>query len=140
MSNKLFSDPKLTDAVTIARESIEVGLNDSGVAVVRVALARGKGTGTQEVPVADLPAFCDALEGYSRDGITKIQRTMSAVDMLHATIATDEDDSSVVTFRVGGGKGSKPTRVSQTALAGVVSFLRENLGRIEAAAEKIAKV
>lgn len=137
--SKLFLAATLTDPTAIARDTMEVGLNEAQTPVVRFALARGKGTGSQEVPVSDLPAFVDALEGYSRDGINKIQRTLNAVDMLHATIGLDEDDSSIVTFRVGGGKGSKPTRVSQGSLAGVVAFLREVTPQINKAAKNLNK-
>ena len=50
---KLFVNTAAASALQTARDSIEVGLNDDGVTVVRVAFARGKGTGAQEIPVAD---------------------------------------------------------------------------------------
>lgn len=135
---RLFSDPKLTDSITIARESLEVGLNDAGIPVVRFALARGKGTGQQEVPVTEFPAFLDALGDYAEQGITEAAvRQLSPVDMLHATINLNEDGE--IAFRVGGGKGSKPTRLNPAALPGVVSFLRDVMPQITKAAEGIAK-
>ena len=130
---KLFSNNTVASALTTARESIEVGLNDEGTPVVRVAFARGKGTGAQEIPVADLPAVIDALAGYADNGINKSAKIFSPVDMLHATITMNEDDR--VTFRVGSGKGAKPTNLAPTELAGVVAFLREVLPQVQKAAK-----
>lgn len=135
-SARLFADPKLTDAVTIARESIEVGLSEAGIPVVRFALARGKGTGQQEVAVSEFPAFLDALGDYAENGVNEqAGKVLSPVDMLHATIGMTEEGE--VAFRVGGGKGSKPTRLAPTSLPGVVKFFRDNMGRIESAAASI---
>lgn len=130
---KLFINNSVASALQTARDSIEVGLNDDGVSVVRVAFARGKGTGAQEIPVADLPAVIDALAGYADNGINKSAKIFSAVDMLHATITMNEDDR--VTFRVGSGKGAKPTNLAPNELGDIVAFLRETLPAIQKAAK-----
>lgn len=130
---KLFVNNSVASALQTARDSIEVGLNDDGVSVVRVAFARGKGTGSQEIPVADLPAVIDALAGYADNGINKSAKIFSAVDMLHATITMNEDDR--VTFRVGSGKGAKPTNLAPSELSEVCNFLRETLPAIQKAAK-----
>jgi hypothetical protein len=130
---KLFAQTVVASALATARDTIEVGLNDDGVTVVRFALARGKGTGAQEVPVTDFPAVIDALAGYADNGINKSAKIFSPVDMLHATITMNEEDR--VTFRVGSGKGAKPTNLAPTELAGVVAFLRETLPAIQKAAK-----
>jgi hypothetical protein len=132
---KLFAATVNQSAVAVARETIEVGLNDDGVTVVKVAFARGKGTGSQEIPVADMPAIIDALAGYAENGIQKSAKVFSPVDMLHATIGLNEDDR--VQFRVGSGKGAKPTNLSTDEMAGVVAFLREVLPTVQAAAKKL---
>jgi len=132
---KLFATTVNQSAVAVARETIEVGLNDDGVTVVKVAFARGKGTGSQEIPVADMPAIIDALAGYAENGIHKSAKVFSPVDMLHATIGLNEDDR--VQFRVGSGKGAKPTNLSPDEMAGVVAFLREVLPTVQAAAKKL---
>jgi hypothetical protein len=134
---KLFAASVNTSAVATARESIEVGLNDDGVPVVKFALARGKGTGAQEVPVADLPAFIEALSGYATNGINKSAKAFSPVDMLHATIGYNEDDR--VSFRVGTGKGAKPTHLAQDEMSGIVAFLNEVLPAIQKAAKSVSK-
>ena len=134
---KLFVDTSAASALLTARESIEVGLNDDGVAVVKFALARGKGTGAQEVPVEDLPAFIEALSGYATNGINKSAKVFSAVDMLHATITMNENDR--IAFRIGTGKGAKPTHLAPEELAGVVSFLRDTLPTVQKAAVAVAK-
>lgn len=130
---KLFVNTAAASALQTARDSIEVGLNDDGVTVVRVAFARGKGTGAQEIPVADFPAVIDALAGYAENGINKSAKTFSPVDMLHATISMTEDDR--VTFRVGSGKGAKPTNLAPSEMAEVVNFLRDTLPAIQKAAK-----
>jgi hypothetical protein len=134
---KLFASTVNTSALAVARDTIEVGLNDDGVPVVRFALARGKGTGAQEIPVADLPAFIEALSGYAANGINKSAKVFSPVDMLHATIAMNEDDR--VQFRVGSGKGAKPTHLAPTEMNEVVAFLREVAPAVEKAAKSVKK-
>ena len=132
---KLFAATVNQSAVAIARESIEVGVTDEGVTVVKVAFARGKGTGSQEIPVSDLPAVIDALAGYAEHGINKTAKVFSPVDMLHATIGLNEDDR--VSFRVGSGKGAKPTHLSPNEMGDVVAFLREVLPTVQKAAKNL---
>lgn len=132
---KLFAATVNQSAVAIARESIEVGMNDDGVTVVKVAFARGKGTGSQEIPVADLPAIIEALNGYATNGINKSAKVFSPVDMLHATIGLNEEDR--VSFRVGSGKGAKPTHLSPDEMPGVVAFLTEVLPAVQKAAKSL---
>jgi hypothetical protein len=134
---KLFVNTTAASAVATARDSIEVGLNDAGVPVVRFALARGKGTGAQEVPVEDLPAFIEALNGYAVNGLNRTAKALSTVDMLHATIAMNDDDR--IAFRIGTGKGAKPTNMAPEELPGVVAFLNEVSPVVIAAAKKIKK-
>jgi hypothetical protein len=132
---KLFVSTVSASALAIARDSIEVGVNDSGIAVVKVAFARGKGTGSQEIPVADMPAVIEALSGYAENGLNRSVKVFSPVDMLHATIGLNEDDR--ITFRVGSGKGAKPTNLATDELSQVVAFLREVLPTVQAAAKKL---
>lgn len=132
---KLFASTVAASALQTARDTMEVALNDEGTPVVRVAFARGKGTGSQEIPVSDLPAVIEALSGYAQNGINKSAKIFSPVDMLHATIAMNEDDR--VTFRVGSGKGAKPTHLAPSELSEVVAFLREVSPTIQAAAGKL---
>lgn len=133
--SKLFASTVNQSAVAIARESIEVGVNEDGVTVVTVAFAKGKGTGRQEIPVADFAAFIDALDGYAQNGLNRSAKALSTVDMLHATIAMNDDDR--VAFRIGTGKGAKPTHLAPEELPQVVGFLREVAPMIEKAVKKI---
>jgi len=110
-------------------------MNDDGIAVVKVAFARGKGTGAQEIPVADFPAVIDALAGYAENGIQKSAKIFSPVDMLHATISLNEDDR--VTFRVGSGKGAKPTHLAPNEMSDVVAFLRDVLPQVQKAVKSL---
>lgn len=132
---KLFASTVNLSAVAVARESIEVGINDAGTPVVRVAFARGKGTGAQEIPVSDLPAVIEALNGYAVNGLNRSAKVFSPVDMLHATMSLNEDDR--IQFRVGSGKGAKPTNLGTDELSQVVQFLNEVLPTVQAAAKKL---
>ena len=132
---KLFAATVNQSAVAIARDTIEVGVNDAGSPVVKVAFARGKGTGSQEIPVADLPAVIEALSGYADNGINKSAKVFSPVDMLHATIGLNEDDR--ISFRVGSGKGAKPTNLAPDEIGAVVDFLREVLPAVQKAAKSL---
>ena len=132
---KLFVSTVSASALAIARDSIEVGVNDAGIAVVKVAFARGKGTGAQEIPVADMPSVIEALAGYAENGLNRSVKVFSPVDMLHATIGLNEDDR--ITFRVSSGKGAKPTNLATDELSQVVTFLREVLPTVQAAAKKL---
>jgi hypothetical protein len=137
MAQKLFASAVNSSALAVARDTIEVGVNDAGTTVVKVAFARGKGTGSQEIPVADLPAVIDALSGYAENGLNRSAKVFSPVDMLHATIGLNEDDR--IQFRVSSGKGAKPTNLTTEELPGIVAFLRENLSVIQTAANKLKK-
>lgn len=132
---KLFAATVNQSAVAIARDTIEVGVNDAGSPVVKVAFARGKGTGSQEIPVADLPAVIEALSGYAENGINKSAKVFSPVDMLHATIGLNEDDR--IQFRVGSGKGAKPTNLATDEIGAVVDFLREVLPAVQKATKSL---
>ena len=132
---KLFVNTAAPSALSTARDSIEVGFNDDGIPVVRFALARGKGTGAQEVPVADLGAFIEALDGYAKNGLNRSAKALGTVDMLHATISMNEDDR--IAFRIGTGKGAKPTHVAPEELGEVVGFLRDTLPAVLSAATSL---
>ena len=134
---KLFVDTTVASALATARESIEVGVNDDGVTVVKFALARGKGTGAQEIPVAELGAFIEALNGYAVNGLNRTAKSLSCTDMLHATINMNDDDR--ISFRAANGKGAKPTNLAPGELPGVIGFLREVQPMVEAAAKKLKK-
>jgi hypothetical protein len=122
-ANKLFENNAITmNAVQTARSTIEIGLNDSGKKVVSVAFCGGKGTSKQEIPAEEFSQVIEALAHYSENGITRSQRSLSAVDQLHSTIAYD--DEGMITFRLGTGKGMKPTKIHPDQLNDVVSFLR----------------
>jgi hypothetical protein len=134
---KLFVDTTVASALATARESIEVGVNEDGVTVVKFALARGKGTGAQEIPVSELPAFIEALNGYAVNGLNRTAKSLSCTDMLHATINMNDDDR--ISFRAANGKGAKPTNLAPGELPGVIGFLREVQPMVEAAAGKLKK-
>lgn len=132
---KLFHSESTMSAVDNARQTIEVGMNDDGVPTVKFALARGKGTGSQEIPVAEFAAFIEALSGYAEGGLNRTQKQLSPVDTLHATITLTEEER--ISFRVSSGKGAKPTSLLPAEIGGVVAFLREVTPMIERAVKKV---
>jgi hypothetical protein len=122
-ANKLFENNAVTmNAVQTARSSIEIGVNEGGERVISVAFCGGKGTSKQEIPISEFAQVIDALSHYNENGITRNQRSMSAVDQLHSTIAYDDD--GLIQFRLGTGKGVKPTKIHPDQLSDVISFLR----------------
>lgn len=132
---KLFSSESTTSAVDTARQTIEVGLNEAGVPVVKFSLARGKGTGSQEIPVAEFAGFIEALSGYAEHGLNRTQKALSVTDTLHATISLTEENR--VSFRVSSGKGAKPTSMSPDEMTEVVGFLREVTPMIQKATKNL---
>lgn len=132
----LFKRTAVESASAIARDTIKVVRDsETGIVSVEFALASGKGTGKQTVPVAEFRNFTAALKQYSEEGINKTTGARSSVDMLHSTIALDEDQE--ISFRCSTGKGAKPTHLPVSELPGVVDFLSGLTDRIEAEAKKL---
>jgi hypothetical protein len=71
---------------------------------------RGKGSGAQSIPVSELSDAVSALREIADNGIPEVGEAgrIPAGEMIRRTAEIDE---GFVTFRVSGGKGSKPARI-----------------------------
>jgi hypothetical protein len=71
---------------------------------------RGKGSGCQSIPVSELSDAVSALREIADNGITDGDESarIPAGKMIRQTAEYDE---GFITFRVSGGKGSKPARI-----------------------------
>lgn len=126
----VFNSPSNSDAVKICRDAMGVSILEDGTPVLHFAPHKGQGYGAQLVPVAELPEFLDALEGYANGVERHADSTPTATDMLHATIATVEGDNSIVTFKLSGARGSKSTKIAISDIRGVVNMIRGSMPRI----------
>ena len=133
----IFSNEHNESAVAILRQTMNVSLDDNGVAVVSFAVNRGKGTGSQVVPVAEFREYVSTLEGIIESGIPEdTDENLSAAEMVRRTIRQDE---GVISFRVRGGKGAKPAKVGADDFAEVVELLRSTVEPVEAASETLTE-
>jgi hypothetical protein len=133
----IFSNEHNESPVAILRQTMSVSLNDDGIPVVSFAVNRGKGTGSQVVPVAEFAEYVSALEGILESGIPdEADEDISAAEMVRRTIRQDE---GVISFRVRGGKGAKPAKVTADDFAEVVELLRSTVDPVEAASDALTE-
>jgi len=124
-----------SSALDTVRRTIEVGSTDNGDVVVSFHTARGRGTAPVSMPVEQYGEFINALEFYVTNGVSESSEERSPAEMVHETISVDPEGT--ISFRVKGGRGSKPTRLSQGEFAAVVGLLSEASESVMASAESI---
>ena len=132
----IFQNTVATSAASHLRESLKLKRDSEGKIVATFYFNRGKGSGTQEVPVEELPQFIEALAGLS-DGVTSAtEGRIPAADMVRRTAHMD-DDTGMISFRCNSGKGAKPATVNPSEIQSLVDILTGALPQIEAAARKL---
>ncbi len=121
----------------IIRQTMSVSLADDGEPVVSFATNRGKGTGSQVIPVAEFAEYVAALEDILESGIPETDdEDVTAGEMVRRTIRQDD---GIISFRVRGGKGAKPAKVSADNFAEVIELLRSTVDAVEDASESLMK-
>ena len=121
----------------IIRQTMSVSLADDGEPVVSFATNRGKGTGSQVIPVAEFAEYVAALEDILESGIPEADdEDVTAGEMVRRTIRQDD---GIISFRVRGGKGAKPAKVSADNFAEVIELLRSTVDAVEDASESLMK-
>ena len=105
------------------QETMEFGLNEEGVMVVSFALCGGKGTSRQTVPLDQFESFVAEFTRLSNEGIDRVESARTASEQLRQSVAINDD--GLVQFRVGSGKGVKPTHFSPTEFADVATLLNK---------------
>jgi len=116
---------------------------------VSFATNRGKGSGAQVIAVDEFPAFVAALREAHDSGFETAETVAAyrpaaevAMDTLAMDGETDDDGNPVgepdaITFRVRGGKGSKPARIPLSECEDVITFLENRAPRIAAACAQL---
>ena len=121
----------------IIRQTMSVSLADDGEPVVSFATNRGKGTGSQVIPVAEFAEYVAALEDILESGIPEADdEDVTAGEMVRRTIRQDD---GIISFRVRGGKGAKPAKVSADNFVEVIELLRSTVDAVEDASESLMK-
>ena len=133
----IFSNEHNESPAAILRQTMSVSLDDDGTPVVSFAVNRGKGSGSQTIPVAEFADYIAALEEVRDAGIREVsEEELSAAEMVRKTIKAED---GVISFRVKGGKGAKPAKVSSEDFSEVVSLLRSTVDAVEGAAKQLAE-
>jgi hypothetical protein len=91
---------------------------------------RGKGSGAQSIPVNELQDAVSALREIADNGIPEVGEAgrIPAAQMIRQTAEYDE---GFITFRVSGGKGSKPARIPASQFPEWVSNLESTVPVIQ---------
>jgi len=133
----IFSNEHNESPAAILRQTMSVSLDDDGTPVVSFAVNRGKGSGSQTIPVAEFADYIAALEEVRDAGIPEVsEEEVSAAEMVRKTIKAED---GVISFRVKGGKGAKPAKVSVDDFSEVVNLLRDTVDAVEGAAKQLSK-
>ena len=132
----IFSNEHSESPAAILRQTMSVSLSDDGTPMVSFAVNRGKGSGSQTMPVSEFADYVSALEDALKAGVSdNAEENLSAADMVRKTI---RQDNGVISFRVRGGKGAKPAKLPAGNFAEVVELLASTVESVEGAAEKLA--
>jgi len=134
-TNIFASEHNESPAQTI-RQTMAVSLDDEGSPVVSFATNRGKGSGSQILPVEEYRDYVETLEGYVERGIpeTAEQELLSAAETVRRTIKSED---GTISFRVRSGKGAKPAKMATDEFAEVVELLSSTLDAVESAGLKL---
>lgn len=121
-NSKLFGETVTQkSALEYLRESLEFGLNENGQTIVQFALCGGKGTSKQEIPVEEFTSFVAEFRRLSSEGIDRVETARNAVDQLKQSVALNDDGR--VQFRIGVGKGVKPTNFDPSEFVQIADML-----------------
>ena len=133
----IFSNEHNESPAAILRQTMSVSLNEAGIPVVSFAVNRGKGSGSQVIPVAEFSEYVAALEDIADSGLPEDDdETLSAAEMVRRTIRQDD---GVISFRVRGGKGAKPAKVNADDFSEVGELLRSTVDAVEGASSSLQK-
>tara|TARA_Y100000034_G_scaffold117009_1_gene156026 strand:+ start:1996 stop:2406 length:411 start_codon:yes stop_codon:yes gene_type:complete len=135
--HNIFANEHNESPAAILRQTMSVSLADDGTPVVSFATNRGKGSGAQVIPVSEFAEYVSTLEDILDSGIPEdADEDVSAGEMVRRTIRQED---GVISFRVRGGKGAKPAKVSADNFAEVVELLRSTVDAVENASETLEK-
>lgn len=131
----IFSSEHSLSPAAILRQTMSVSVSEDGTPMVSFAVNKGKGSGSQTMPVSEFADYVSALEDALANGISEdSEDNLSAADMVRKTI---QQDNGMVSFRVRGGKGAKPAKLPIDNFSEVVELLASTVDAVEAAGEKL---
>ena len=132
----IFVDETTEDVVDTIKQTMSVSADEeTGDISVSFATNRGKGSGAQKLSVVEFDEYVAALEEVVDNGIQEIpEDDLSPAEMVRDTIRNVD---GMITFRVRGGKGSKPAKIPTDRFSEVVSLLRSTVPLVESAAESL---
>ena len=132
----IFSNEHSESPAAILRQTMSVSVSDDGTPMVSFAVNRGKGSGSQTMPVAEFADYVSALEEALASGVSEdSEENLSAADMVRRTIRQED---GIVSFRVRGGKGAKPAKLPVDSFEEVVTLLTSTVDAVENAGNKLA--
>ena len=132
----IFIDETTEDVVDTIKQTMSVSADEeTGEVSVSFATNRGKGSGAQKISVDDFDEYVSALEEVADHGIQELpENDLSPAEMVRETIRNSD---GLISFRVRGGKGSKPAKIPTDRFTEVVSLLRSTVPLVEAAADSL---
>jgi hypothetical protein len=138
MSDKtnIFADENNESPLQVIRQTMSVAVDDDGTPNVNFATNRGKGSGSQTIPVADYAEVVSTLQEYADAGIEgREEASLSPAETIRRTIRVED---GMISFRVRSGKGSKPAKIPLAQFGEVCSLLMETVSSVEAAGCKLS--
>jgi len=137
MATNIFVDETNEDVLEVIKQTMSVSLSDDGTPIVSFATNRGKGSGAQQLPVADFEEYVSTLSEIVSNGIQEVpEQDLSPAEMVRDTIRNVD---GLIQFRVRSGKGAKPAKVGADDFAEVVELLRSTVEPVEAASETLTE-
>jgi len=137
MSDKtsIFSNDNDESPLQVIRQTMSVAVDDDGTPNVNFATNRGKGSGSQTIPVADYAEVVSTLQEYADAGIEgREEETLSPAETIRRTIRVED---GMISFRVRSGKGSKPAKIPSAQFGEVCSLLADTVSAVETAGSKL---
>ena len=132
----IFIDETTEDVLDVIKQTMSVSTDDSGNPIVSFATNRGKGSGAQQLPVAEFEAYVSTLEEVAENGIQEIpEKNLSPAEMVRDTIRNVD---GTIQFRVRSGKGAKPAKIPAGQFSDVVCLLRSTVSLVTEAASSLS--
>ena len=135
MATAIFESDNSESSIQTVRSTMSVSVDDNGNPIVNFATNRGKGSGSQSIPVSEFRDAVEALQELAEQGFERDEAQPSVAATIRSTASCED---GVVSFRTRSGKGSKPARISADSFAEVVSLLASTVGGVEAAGNSLA--
>ena len=130
MSMNIFINESSENPVNLIRQTLSVKRDDNGRPSVTFVTNKGKGSGSQSLPVSELSQVLSVLRDAIDNGINEDdeEQSIPAHEVVRRTIAIED---GIVSFRVKSGKGAKPARIPLTQMNDVLNLLESALPAIE---------